>query len=49
MIIHRNLSKIKNKILPTFYKETIETVEENLAIRHMACLGLTWFRVSSAK
>ena len=29
MIIHSNLSKMKNKILPPVYKETLERVSEN--------------------
>ena len=40
MIIHTNSSKMRNEILPTYLQGTLEKVEENLVIRHMACLGL---------
>ena len=41
MIIHRNLSKMKNKISQPVYKETIERerVQENSTIRAMSVWG----------
>ena len=38
MIIHRKLSKMKNKILQPVYKETMETVLENSVIH--VCHGV---------
>ena len=41
LIINSNLSKMKNKFSQLFYKETIETVQENSVIHHItACLWL---------
>ena len=42
IIIYSSLSKAINKVLQIVYKETIETVWQNLTkIRHTSCLGLS--------
>ena len=43
MIVHSNLSKMKNKF-PTFYNETIEAVYDNSVIHCMVCLELRRLR-----